>query len=176
VESGWSFGIKGGLSWNDVSNRGLLPGELSERMGWTLGIAFGSTGTPVSIGIEGLYAQRGLGSDVGGDQRLDYIDIPAYLRVAIPTEAVAPYVFAGPQASFEINCDFESVDCDAPDNERDNLTWAALIGAGIRLGDEARFSIEGRYMYGLSDLRFGTVTDENSYRERSFMILGVIGF
>jgi hypothetical protein len=173
-DRGWSFGIKGGLSWSNVSNRGLLPGELNERLGWALGIAFGTTGEPVSVGLEALYAQRGLDSDLGNDTRFDYIDVPAYLRFAIPTQSVAPYLFAGPQASFEIACDWGTLDCDDPN--RDELTWAAVIGAGIRLGDASRFSVEGRYVYGLSDLRFSTITDENSYRTRSFMVLGVIGF
>ena len=61
------------------------------------------------------------------------------------------------------------------------VAWAlvislAIIGAGIRLGDQSRFSVEGRYMYGLSDLDYSTVTSSNSYRQRNFMILGGIGF
>jgi hypothetical protein len=37
-------------------------------------------------------------------------------------------------------------------------------------------SVEGRYIYGLSDLDFDTVSDEDSYEERSFMILGAVTF
>jgi hypothetical protein len=173
------FGIKGGVSWNNVSNSGVLPGDLNQFTGWTIGVGFGTTGAPVSIGIEALWARRGLQSSSSADSRqFDYVDIPAFLRLALPTGAVAPYIFAGPQVSFEVTCQTGSGDC--PDgtsgSNRPMTTYAAVVGAGLRLGDEARFSVEGRYMYGLSDLRLNTVTSSNSYQQRSFMILGGIGF
>jgi opacity protein-like surface antigen len=179
-DSGWGFGIKGGVSWNNVSNHGLLPGDLNQFTGWTLGVGFGTTGTPVSIGIEALWARRGLESNSSPDaRRFDYVDVPAFLKIALPAGAVAPYVFAGPQVSFEITCQTgDSSDCPGGSSASDRpmTTYAAVVGAGLRLGESARFSVEGRYMYGLSDLRLNTVTNEDSYRQRSFLILGGIGF
>ena len=32
------FGIKGGLTWNDVSNSGVLPGELQRHTGFAIGL------------------------------------------------------------------------------------------------------------------------------------------
>jgi len=169
------FGIKGGFSYGNVSNRGLLPGQLRERTGFALGAGLGTTGTPLSFGLEGLYAQRGVVSDNGPDARkLDYVDVPAYLRVAIPLPGLAPYAFAGPQLSFEVRC--RAGDAACPDTDRPKLTYAAIIGGGVRIGNAARFSIEGRYVYGLNDLKLSTVTSSESYKTRSFMILGGIGF
>ena len=167
-------GIKGGLSWNNVSNSGLLPGELERYTGWSLGLGIGTTGSPISVGLEGLYSQRGLRSDTpANDVEFHYIDVPAYVRLAIPTEAVALFAYAGPQVSFEISCEVGGDTCDP---NRETVGYAAVAGAGFRLGTQGSFTLEGRYVYGLSDLSWSTVTDENSYRTRSFMILAGLGF
>src|SRR5687767_1139174 len=82
------IGIKGGGSFGRISNKGLLPGELETRTGGAGGIYL-TTGTGlVGFGIEALYAQRGATSNVSFAQaqtRLDYIDVPAYLRIMAPT-------------------------------------------------------------------------------------------
>lgn len=169
------LGVKGGLSYGDVSNRGLLPGQLTNRTGFAIGAGIGTTGTLLSFGLEGLYAQRGVVSDNGADERkLDYIDLPAYLRVTVPTPGVAPYAYAGPQFSFELSCRAGSNPC--PDTDRPKVTYAAVIGGGVRLGQPGSLSIEGRYIYGLNDLKLSTVTSSESYQTRSFMILLGLGF
>jgi len=168
------LGVKGGLSWNNVSNSGVLPGDLQRHTGWAIGVGLGTTGTPFSIGIEGLYAQRGLDSDTPANQvRFAYVDVPAYLRLAIPTSALAPYAYAGPQVSFEVSCEVGGVECGG---DRETISYAAVIGAGLRLGNQGMLSVEARYIYGLSDLSWDTVTDSDSYRTRSFMILAGLGF
>jgi hypothetical protein len=170
------FGIKGGLSYGDVSNRGVLPGDLEGRTGFAVGLAAGSNWGLIGIGVEGLYAQRGVRKTASSDSReIDYLDVPGYLRVAIPTPGVSPFAYAGPQISFELRCHAGSTDC--PDTDRAHTTYAAVIGAGVRLGGRrSAFSVEGRYIYGLNDLKLTTVTTSESYKTRSFMILGGIAF
>jgi hypothetical protein len=170
------FMIKGGWSFGNVSNRGVLPGDLSGRNGWALGLGFHGV-SPVGFGIEGLWVQRGLnnaGLPIGdiNARELDYIDVPAYLRLSVPF-AVQPFLYAGPQASFEIRCRSGAVDC--PDTGRPTTSWSAIIGAGVRLGLGLAVSVEGRYVYGLTDLHLSTITTSSSYRTRSFMILAGIG-
>src|SRR5205814_2066635 len=90
-------GIKGGLVWNNVRDSGALPGSLGQYTGWTGGLMLSTEKGPVGLGIEGLYARRGVSAPTFTDsRRLDYIDVPAYLRVMIPTPGVAPYLYAGP--------------------------------------------------------------------------------
>ena len=72
-------------------------------------------------------------------------------------------------------------DCPAPapgDAERKKTLFAGVIGAGIRFGGKtaAGFSVEGRYVYGLTDLKPSTVTSSESYKTRTFMILAGIHF
>src|SRR5579862_661875 len=85
---GQSIGIKGGWSYGDVSNSGVLPGAASDRSGFAIGVG-ALTSNTVGLGIEALYAQRGVSSSVFGDsRRLDYFDVPVYLRVAVPTPLI----------------------------------------------------------------------------------------
>ena len=165
------LGFKGGFSYGNVTNRGVLPGALHERDGFAAGISLANTRSLLGFGVEGLYAQRGVASSSGPDSRkLDYIDVPVYLRVNLPTPGIAPYAYAGPQVSFELHCS------DSCPSGRPKTTTAAVIGAGVRLGAQSAFSLEGRYLYGLSDLKLNTVTSSQSYKTRSFLILAGIDF
>jgi hypothetical protein len=164
------FGIKGGVSYGNVSNRGILPGSLSGRTGFAIGVALGSATGVMGFGIEGLYAQRGLTGAADGDSRkLDYVDVPLYLRIMLPIGSVAPYAYAGPQMSFELNCSAGSSAC--PPSDRPKRTTAAVLGGGVRVGPRKGFTLEGRYIYGLTDLKLNTITSSNSYKTRSFLIL-----
>lgn len=165
------IGLKGGFSYGNVSNRGLLPGALHERSGFAVGLSLVSARSLLGFGIEGLYAQRGVVSNTAGQShKLDYIDVPAYLRVSLPTPGIAPYAYAGPQVSFELHC------TDACPSGRPKTTTAAVLGGGVRLGAQSAFSLEGRYVYGLTDLKLNTVTSSDSYKTRSFLILAGIVF
>jgi hypothetical protein len=166
-------GIKGGLSYGNVSNRGILPGSVNGRTGFAVGLALGSGTSLVGFGIEGLYAQRGVTSVIDGSSRkLDYVDVPAYLRVMIPTPGIAPYAYAGPQVSIELRCSGGTSTC--PVSGRPKTTTAAVIGGGVRIGARKGFTVEGRYIYGLTDLKLSTVTSSSSYQTRSFLV--VAGF
>src|SRR5688572_7845807 len=106
AQSAWGgeVGIKGGLSFGNISNKGVLPGSLKTRTGIAGGLYFGYSAPVVGIGFEALYAQRGLRSDesisVAG-ARLDYIDIPGSLKINIPTAGTGPVMYAGTQLAFE---------------------------------------------------------------------------
>ncbi len=86
-------GVKGGLSFGNISNKGVLPGNLDTRTGFAIGLYLG-TGGVLGIGAEGLYAQRGLESDVASttESKLDFIDVPVYLKVKLPIPAIKPFI------------------------------------------------------------------------------------
>ena len=165
--------IKGGVSYGTASNTGLAPGA-KQRSGFVLGVGVASGG-PIGFGIEGLYAQRGYTSTNPGDsRRLDYIDVPLYLRLAVPSPAVSPFAYVGPQASFEIQCGTGGGDC--PDSGRETVTYSGVIGVGARFGMLGGLTGEARYVYGLSDLTLNTVTSSSSYKPRSLLLLLSLGF
>jgi hypothetical protein len=167
------FGVKGGLSYGNVSSNGALPGNIKSHSGFAVGVGL-LTGRTIGLGVEALYADRGVNISTLGDRKLTYLDVPAYLRVGLPTPGVSPFAYAGPQMSFELKCDAGGTAC--PDNGRSKTTFAGVIGGGLRFGALGGLSIEGRYIYGLSDLNLGTVTTSANYKTRSFMILMGIGF
>ena len=169
------LGMKGGLSYGDVTNRGLLPGNLDHRTGFAAGLSVGTGRGMLGLGIEALYAQRGVTSSTSTDERkLDYVDVPVFVRALFPTPAIAPFAYAGPQVSFELRCRAGSSAC--PDTDRPSTTYAAVIGGGARLGATSAFTVEGRYIYGLTDLKLSTVTSSDSYKTRSFLILAGYAF
>jgi hypothetical protein len=170
-------GLKAGVSFGNISNKeGLLPGKLGKRTGFAGGIYLGFHAWPLGFGIEGLYDQRGAKSDSTSatvPTKLDYVDVPVYVKVALPTPLVQPFAYAGPQVSFEVRCRHaDGTACVDADSTRKKTDYAGVVGAGVRFGG---LGIEGRYIYGFRDLKLSTVTSNQSYKTRTFMILVSIG-
>jgi hypothetical protein len=165
------LGVLGGLSYASEPN-GITPGgTLKPHSGFAVGVA-AEGGGAVTFGINALYAQRGYtASSPITSQRYDYIDVPVYLKVNFQTPSIAPFVFIGPQGSFELQCD--GGDCPSG---RPKVTYSGIVGAGLRFPTMGGVSIQGRYVYGLSNLDINTVTNRTNYQQRSFMLLLGIGF
>jgi outer membrane protein with beta-barrel domain len=173
-----AIGIKGGVSFGNISNKGLLPSSLETRTGGALGVYLDSGTGLVSFGIEGLYAQRGATSNQSlatAETRLDYIDVPAYLKIMVPTPGVRPFAYAGPQVSFEMKCRTAAGGRCPSGSSRKTTDFAGVIGGGVRIGGNTGFTVEGRYVYGLTDLDLSTVTSSDSYKNRTFMLLIGVG-
>jgi len=170
------FGIKGGASFGNISNKGLLPGNLKTRTGWAAGVALSLRARVLGVGAEALYARRGLKSDGTGDLKLDYVDIPVYAKIQAPTPGVSPFGYIGPQVSFEVTCKVDDVNCTGGD--RSKTDYAGVIGAGVKFGQEGGvgFTVEARYIYGLKNLKLSTVSSSDSFKTRSFLILGGLIF
>lgn len=65
---------------------------------------------------------------------------------------------------------------DCPDSGREKFTFAGVIGGGLRFGALGGLTVEGRYIYGLSDLNLTTVGTTSSYKTRSLLLLAGISF
>jgi hypothetical protein len=170
------FGIKGGASFGNISNKGVLPGNLKTRTGFAAGVSLGLGAQLLGVGAEALFAQRGLSSDGTGDAKLDYLDIPVYLKLQVPSPGIAPFGYVGPQVSFEVNCKNGDLDCS--DNGHSTTDYAGVVGAGVKFGGSGKvgFTVEARYVYGLKDLKLDTVSSDDSFKTRSFLILGGLVF
>ncbi len=165
------FGIKGGLTYGSVSQSGAAPNvNLSGYNGWTAGLSFGtaSDSAPIGLRVEGLYARRGVNGTSSTSDIRDFIDVPVFLEVKLPIPGIQPYAYAGPQFSYELGCSSCS--------SNQNWSYAADVGLGVRLGTTSAITLEGRYMWGLSDFNWSTVSSSSSYRVRQFLILAGIGF
>ena len=168
------LGILGGWGYGAVPNTNSYgPGTLHSNDGFAIGLS-AQTGGAIGVGVDGLYAQRGFKSSVIGDSRqLSYIDVPLYLRLAIPNHMVVPFVLAGPQISFELNCDANGGNCPSG---RDKVTYDGVFAAGLKFPQLAHLSVQARYLYGLQNLNYNTTSNQSNYHDRSFMLLLGIGF
>ncbi|MFN0179649.1 MAG: porin family protein [Gemmatimonadales bacterium] len=173
------LGVKLGLTFGDISNKGLLPGNLDTRNGVAGGLSLGLRSGVVGMGVDALYAQRGLRSSqslANSQTRLDYLDLPVYLKVTIPTPGIRPFGYAGPQVSWELKCRrANGTECGATVPERPSVVYAGVVGAGVRFGGRMGLSVEGRYVYGLTDLKLTTLTSNESFKHRTFMLLLAVG-
>lgn len=174
-----NLGLKVGATFGNISNKGLIPEDLDTRNGLAGGLSIGWSSGVVGFGAEALYSQRGLKSSASlavARTRLDYIDVPAYLRVILPTPGIRPFLYAGPQASFEIRCQrANGSSCEGNTDRPKRTVYAGIVGGGARLGGKLGLTIEGRYVYGLTDLKLTTLTSPTSFKHRTFMILLGVG-
>src|SRR5437762_1656537 len=124
-----SVALKGGFSYGDVSNRGILPGNLKERTGFALGLSLGAGRNMLGLGVEALYTQRGVTNSGTTDERqLDYVEVPGCRRALFPTPGVAAYAYAGPQVSFELRGRAGGTAC--PSTDRPSTGYAGVVGGG----------------------------------------------
>ncbi len=173
------IGLKAGAAFGNISNKGVIPDNLKTRVGLAGGLYLESGGT-IGLGFEALYAQVGLDADATPstqEVKFDYIAVPLYLKVVLPTPGIKPFGYAGPQAAYEIKCKTASGDpCTAPAGDHSKWDYAAVIGGGVHFDlSSMRLGVEGRYVYGLKDLKPSTITSSESYKTRTFMILVSIG-
>jgi hypothetical protein len=74
--------------------------------------------------------------------------------------------YAGPSISFRTNCSFDGFDCTSYTSKTD---YGVVVGAGLRIGAEQGFTLEGRYEWGLKDVNDPGAGVEQ--RTRTFLIL-----
>ena len=168
------LGVLGGWSYGSVPSGSTSgQGSLSANSGFAFGLG-AETGGPIGFGVNALYAQRGFTSSLPGySQKLSYIDVPMYLRVAIPNPVMTPFALIGPQASFELNCNASGTDCPSG---RNKTTFDGIAALGLKFPMLSGLSVQGRYIYSLSNLDYGTVNNQSNYHQRSFMLLLGVGF
>jgi hypothetical protein len=168
------LGVLGGWSYGQVPGTNATgAGAYTANSGFAIGLG-AETGGVIGFGINGLYSQRGFKNATPGfSQKLSYIDVPLYLRISIPNPVVVPFALAGPQISFEMNCDAGGTDCPSG---RSKTQYSAIAAVGVRFPMLAGLSVQGRYIYALQDLNYGTVNNQSNYRDRSFALLLGLGF
>jgi len=103
--------------------------------------------------------------------QMDYLQIPALVRLTVPLGAVVrPVVVAGPALSIEVRCQdrrdvtelpTSHINCDATDRNRSD--WSGLVGGGFAFGAGAtEIALEDRYEFGFRDLDDFNVTETKS--------------
>ena len=168
VASAQSIGLKAGASFATLSNK--LP-DWKSRTGFAAGIAFDLGSGLIGLQPEALYVQKGVafdGTPSGSSDapRLGYIDVPVLLKITLRTPAIQPMFYAGPSVNFRLSCSFNGADCKDATKSTD---YGAVLGAGVRLGGNHGFTLEGRYTWGLKDVNDPGAGVKNE--TRTFLVL-----
>lgn len=176
-------GVKGGINIAEQSfsteGASASPGT---RTGFVVGgFAHFGLGSALFIQPEALYSSKGFQSDVSdaeGTLKLDYIEVPLLVGLAIPLESssVTPSVFAGPDVGFKISCDAEGEDCGEAYNSVD---FGLVFGAGLAFQlQNVAIVLDGRYGLGLTNtLDTGDIIDVDlSAKNRAWQFMAGFGF
>jgi hypothetical protein len=161
------FTIKAGASFASTSESELVP-DVSNRTGFAAGIGFGFRlgGGAFALHPELLFVQKG--GDLGdvGTLEIDELDVPllAQLNLSI-LESLSPFLYAGPQAEFELSC--TALDTDCVDTE--SLRWGGVVGLGVRFGQ--RITTEVRYNW-----TFNEISDDFNSKPRTILLLAGLEF
>ena len=118
--------------------------------------------------------------DATFDLKLNYVEIPVTAMFSLGS---GPYLFAGPSVAFEVSCkididtedfDIEGGDCDddsETDSDRKKVDLSVVGGAGFEFPmGPGRLLIEGRYIYGLTNLNDSSTADDSSSKNRTWAI------
>lgn len=163
AQDGTTIGLRGGVSVAsasfdddtfDASNRtGFVGGPF-------VNFDFGLLG----FQLAGLYNSKGF-ETATGELQLDYIEIPAVLKVGIPLEVIKPSIFAGGAFAVRTNCALDGVDCGDDDFKRTDFSGVIGADLAIYLGGVSLWA-DARYNVGLGDINdatdvFGDLSNRN---------------
>lgn len=169
-----SLGVKGGVDWTKASFSSDVPGfraEGSARTGLEGGLIFsGQCAEHFGVSLEALYVRRetkfffpaagGL-APITAVYKVDWLDFPltANFLFAQDGSPVRPVIFVGPDFSTRLSAKSENSsdgvtqEFDVKDQVRTTM-FSIVGGAGIRvrMGRRSWFTLDGRYVYGLTNI------------------------
>lgn len=165
--------------------------DFSNRMGFGIGgiLALG-LGQNLALQFEPMYLQKGAEAEetdptIGTAKltfKLDYIEIPALLKIAFGSSPTKFYIMAGPavgiltSAKLRGEISGQSAEVDIKETVKD-VDWGAAFGAGVSFpaGSNSIF-VQGRYALGLSDINNDTDDPDTKIKNKGIHILGGIAF
>lgn len=170
VQAQTTFGVRGGVSVSSVDRDLSETFDDSNRTGFTGGVFLDFGGQrPLGLQVGAQYSQKGAELDINDtleDLTLNYLEIPAVLKLGIPLGIAKPSLLGGVAMGFRTSCDYSgSADCE----DTTSTEWAGLLGAdvAIYLGGLSVF-VDGRYHFGLNDISDAFAVDELKNRAWSF--------
>jgi len=160
------FTIKAGASFASTTNSDLTP-DVSNKTGFAAGIGFGfKLGSGAfALHPELLYVQKG--GDLGASKtlKIDELDVPLLAQFNLRFETLSPYLYAGPQAEFELNCKSAGEDC----VDSKSVRWGGVLGLGVLIGK--RVTGDLRYNW-----TFNEISDQLSSKPRTILLLAGLSF
>lgn len=181
----WSIGPRVGVNVSNVSSTnnffatvdGIYIGQNQMATGVSAGVGvLYSHNDRFGLGLDALFSQRGYRADVMAlantvsvTQRLNYLEVPLTFRYFLTRSGgFSPNLYVGPVVSALISAVSYSNRTDL--RLRNNADFRPLelgLTAGaqlnFRLGDRRRFTIDGRYTYGVTDAQLVVAGTHNQF-------------
>ncbi len=152
-----TFGARAGTSVATLDTDAESILDEDNRSGPVFGVFYNRGLGTFGYQVEVLYTKRGTELAGGGSLDLAYVQIPALLKVGIPTGFLQPGLFGGLALAVNVDCDVvedgRSGCGDIAGFDVNDVDWNAVAGADLRLSF-AMLSLwaDGRYYVGLSDV------------------------
>ena len=153
AQMGWELGARGGVTVASVSGDLADTFDTSNRTGFVGGLFLNYDAGLLGFQVAGQYSQAGAEFDAGEAVEnfdLNYIQIPAVIKVGIPLGIAKPSVFGGAQLGFNTGCDSAGEDCG---DDVSSTEWSGVAGADVAfyLGSISLW-FDARYNFGFSDI------------------------
>jgi len=171
-----TLGVRGGVSVASASFDSETFDD-SNRTGFVGGVFLDFGGSDLfGFQVGAQYSQKGAEFDAGAtveDFTLNYLEIPAVLKVGLPLGGLKPSIFAGAALGFNTSCESGGGgDCD---DQVTSTEFSGVVGAdlaiylsGISLWADARYNV------GLNDIADGDAFGD--FKNRAFNLTAGIGF
>ena len=165
-DPGIGVGFKVGPNFADFSSDVL---DIDTRTGWHAGVFVGGNRSGV-VGWQTEFnwvRKQGRIAGIDQDLRIDYVQIPVFLRLNAGTESrqgFALYGIVGPAFSFKVADEINGVTID---DAFEGTDVGFVAGAGVEI---TRIILEGRYEWGFRHIN-KNFTDVDEITARSFTVL-----
>lgn len=153
AQMGWELGARGGVTVASVSGDLADTFDTSNRTGFVGGLFLNYDASLLGFQVAAQYSQAGTEFDAGDAVEnfdLNYIQIPAVIKLGIPLGIAKPSVFGGAQLGFNTGCDQSGSDCS---DDVKSTEWSGVAGADVAVYvGSISLWFDARYNFGLSDI------------------------
>lgn len=170
-----TLGVRGGVSVAGVDLDLEETFDEGNRTGFVGGVFLDFAGSSVlGLQIGAQYAQKGAELDFGTvaeELTLDYLEIPAVVKLGLPLGVMKPSLLGGVSMGFNTGCEGFSGDCD---DEVTSTNFSGLLGADVAfyLGGVSLW-VDGRFHFGLSDI--ADAADIDQLKTRAWTLQAGLG-
>jgi len=149
------FGIHGGLNFNDFDvTSNTVTNAKNNTTGWLAGIHFEGEG-PLTLRLEVNYSVRGYEYANLVNVKYNYLEIPLLVKFSPIPGPIKVFVEGGGSASLKLSTTVDTLGSSVT-YDTNSSTWdfglLAGAGLGVMVGPNTLLSVEGRYLYGLTNV------------------------
>jgi hypothetical protein len=181
VQAQTTLGARGGVTVSHASLDLDATFARDNRTGFAGGAFFDwNSGGLLGFQLAAEYVQKGVDLDFGAtvnELTLDYLEIPAVVKLGLPLGSLRPSAFGGVSLGFNTGCDVGGEAVADPDcgNEVSGTEWSGVFGADLAwyLGAFSLW-VDTRYYVGLSDISDGEAF--NDLKNRAWNLTAGLGF